>query len=486
MTNELILIIIALLPLIGAFFILISGRFSILRDVFVFLFPIILLIIFILYFGKLVTKNEAILFFEIIPNLTLFFSLDYLGLIFLGLITILWPIASIYTIGYMRKNKEDNQTRFHVFFALSICGAICVALSGNLLTLFIAYEALTLFTYPLVAHKNNEDAKKGGRVYLAILLFTSIGLFLPAIIWIYQITGTLTFTDGGIFTNKAISEATFTILILLILFGVGKAAIMPFHRWLPAAMVAPTPVSALLHAVAVVKAGVFSITKIFISIFGIDQISQIGSIDWLLGISAATIIIASLFALKENNLKKLLAYSTVSQLSYVVFGVLILAPLSIAGAILHILAHAFGKITLFFAAGSIYSVSKKTKIDELKGIGWRMPWTMGSFSVAALSMIGVPPLAGFLSKWYFLLGTWQSEHYFAMTIIVVSTLLNTAYFIPILYISWFYRPQDNNEFGEAPPAIVLSLVLTAILTFSLFLWVEFPLQQIFLISGISP
>ncbi len=483
MRNEILLLIIAFLPLLGAFLISVSGRLKIVRDFFITSIPFAFLITFMAFFDQLITTEKSNLFFEIIPGLELFFSLDSLGLIFLGLISLLWPIATIYSIGYLKKNEEKNQTRFHSFFAFSISGAVCVALSGNLLTLFIAYEVLTLSTYPLVAHKDNEKSRNGSRTYLTVLLLTSIGIFLPAIIWIYQITGTLTFTQGGIFSNAAVDEPILIALILMIIFGVGKAAVMPFHKWLPAAMVAPTPVSALLHAVAVVKAGVFSIAKIFIFIFGVDLIANINLIDWIFGISAATIIIASLIALRQNNLKRLLAYSTISQLSYVIFGVLILAPLSIVGALLHIISHAFGKITLFFAAGSIYSMSKKTQVSELRGIGRLMPWTMGSFSIAALSMIGVPPLAGFLSKWYFLLGAWQAEHYLAMAVIIISTLLNTAYFFPILYVAWFCRPEKNSNFGEAPLSIVLSLVFTALLTASLFVWVDFPLEQIFLVTG---
>jgi multicomponent Na+:H+ antiporter subunit D len=423
---------------------------------------------------------------EIMPGLTLRLQAEPLGALFAGVAALLWPIASLYSIGYLRGNREKHQTRFHACFALSIGAAMGVALAGNLLSLFVAYEMLTLATYPLVVHKGDAKAMQGGRTYLGILLFTSIGLFLPAILWLWHLAGTLEFTPGGILSGVVIDDGLLAFLLLLSTYGIGKAALMPLHRWLPAAMVAPTPVSALLHAVAVVKAGVFSIIKVMVYIFGTERLAGIAASDWVFGIAATTIIIASLIALSQDNLKRRLAYSTVSQLSYVVIGVFILAPLSLAGAALHIAAHAFGKITLFFAAGAIYTASHKTEITQLAGIGRRMPWTMSAFSIGALSMIGIPPLAGFLSKWYLLLGAWQTEHEVAMLVIIASTLLNTAYFVPILYTAWFRSASDDDEHGEAPLAIVVSLSLTALLTLTLFLWADLPMRLIAAIPGVLP
>ncbi|MEO0997426.1 MAG: proton-conducting transporter membrane subunit, partial [Pseudomonadota bacterium] len=254
-------------------------------------------------------------------------------------------------------------------------------------------------------------------------------------------------------------------------FGIGKAALMPMHRWLPAAMVAPTPVSALLHAVAVVKAGVFTVTKIIVYVFGIDFLFDEPSSSWLLYVAAFTIIAASIVALRQQNLKRLLAYSTVSQLSYIVMAAAILKPLAEIGAAIHMLAHAFGKITLFFAAGAIYVASKKTELHQLAGIGRRMPWTMTAFTIGALSMIGVPPTGGFVSKWYILAGAFEADNYAALATIIASTALNAAYFLPIVYMAWFAKEPDGGpEHGEAPWPAVAALTVTAALTIAFFLF----------------
>jgi multicomponent Na+:H+ antiporter subunit D len=486
MSTQWLLALILGTPFIGALLIALSGRWARLRDGVVLLVPLVLLWLISQLLQVAPAQSAKLMLGEIMPGLRLYLEAEPLGMLFAGVAALLWPVASLYSIGYLRGNKEQHQTRFHACFALSIGGAMGVALAGNLLTLFVAYEMLTLATYPLVVHKGDEKAMQGGRTYLGILLFTSIGLLLPAILWTWQLAGTLAFTPGGILGQVDIDERLLALLLLLISYGVGKAALMPLHRWLPAAMVAPTPVSALLHAVAVVKAGVFSIVKIMVYIFGTERLAGLAASDWLFGIAAGTIVIASIIALRQDNLKRRLAYSTISQLSYVVMGVFILAPLSLAGAALHIAAHAFGKITLFFAAGSIYTASHKTEISQLDGIGRRMPWTMTAFSIGALSMIGIPPLAGFLSKWYLLLGAWQADHLMAMLIITVSTLLNAAYFVPILYVAWFRRPSPAvGDHGEAPLAIVISLAITAMLTLSLFLWLEAPMKLVSAIPGVG-
>jgi multicomponent Na+:H+ antiporter subunit D len=380
----------------------------------------------------------------------------------------LWIVNSIYSIGYMRGNKEKHQTRFYVCFAIAIAAAMGIAFSANLLTLFLFYEILTLSTYPLVAHKGDADTLASARVYLGILIGTSIGLLLPAIIWTYQAAGTLDFVAGGILAG-VVSGPALGLLLGLYVFGVGKAAVMPVHRWLPAAMVAPTPVSALLHAVAVVKAGVFTVLKVIVYIFGIDHLFAEPSSGWLIWAAAFTIIAASIVALRQTNLKRLLAYSTIGQLSYVVMAAAILKPLSEIGAAVHIVAHAFGKITLFFAAGAIYTASKKTELAQLAGIARRMPWTMTAFTIGAISMIGVPPTAGFVSKWYILAGAFQSDNYVAIFTVVLSTVLNAAYFLPIIFLAWF-RPEATpaKEHGEAPLPMVIALCVTAALTLGLF------------------
>jgi multicomponent Na+:H+ antiporter subunit D len=374
----------------------------------------------------------------------------------------------------MRGHHEKNQTRFYAFFAVAISAVMGLAFSGNMLTLFIFYEIITLTTYPLVTHAGTADAKKAGRIYLGLLMSTSIVFLLLALLWTWQLAGTVDFTPGGILQNKG-SATALGILLILYIFGIGKAAIMPFHRWLPAAMVAPTPVSALLHAVAVVKAGVFTVLKVVVYIFGVEQLQNIASSDWLLYLSGFTILAGSIIALRSDNLKRRLAYSTISQLSYVIMASLVLLPLSVTGAALHILAHAFGKITLFFAAGSIYVASHKTEVSQLNGIGRRMPWTMLAFAVGSLSIIGLPPTIGFISKWYIVLGAMEGQQMFVIAVIIASTLLNAAYFLPIVYAAFFKNEDQPVNHGESPMFMVAALTTTAALTILLFFYSDYAL-----------
>jgi len=390
----------------------------------------------------------------------------------------LWIVNSIYSIGYMRGNDEPRQTPFYMCFAIAICSAIGVAFSANLLTLFLFYELLTVSTYPLVTHKADDEAKAKGRIYLLLLLATSMMLLLPAIIWTGVAAGTLTFAPGGILATAGLSSGAVILLLLLYIFGIGKAAVMPVHFWLPAAMVAPTPVSALLHAVAVVKAGVFTVVKVVVYVFGIDFLAASGAGQWLTYIAGFTVITASLIALTQDNLKKRLAFSTISQLSYVVLATAILTPISVIGAALHIAAHAVSKITLFFAAGSIYTAAHLTEVSQLDGIGRRMPWTMGAFTIGALSMIGVPPTAGFVSKWFMLSGGMQAGNWVAVCVIFASTCLNAAYFLPIVYKAFFRAPPAEDDHhhahGEGPLPVVLALTITALGTLALFFFPDIP------------
>ncbi|MBT8041486.1 MAG: monovalent cation/H+ antiporter subunit D family protein [Xanthomonadales bacterium] len=408
---------------------------------------------------------------EVLPGIDIAFRVEPLGMMFAALASGLWLVNSIYSIGYMRGNQEKKQTRFYVLFAVSLAATMGIAFSANLFTLFLFYEALTLSTYPLVSHKGDAATVKSARVYLGILISASIGLLLPAIIWTYSVAGTGDFRMGGILEG-VIEGPAVGLLLGLFVFGAAKAAVMPVHRWLPAAMVAPTPVSALLHAVAVVKAGVFTITKVIVYIFGVDFLFSEPSSSWLFYAACFTIIAASVVALRQQNLKRLLAYSTIAQLSYVVMAAAILKPLAEVGAAIHMLAHAFGKITLFFAAGAIYTASKKTELAQLRGIGRRMPITMTAFTIGALSMIGVPPTGGFVSKWYILAGAFQADNYIALATIIASTALNAAYFLPIVYVVWFEKDATppGKEHGEAPFAAVLALALTAALTIAFFVY----------------
>jgi multicomponent Na+:H+ antiporter subunit D len=410
---------------------------------------------------------------EMMPGLALVLELEPLGLLFAFIASGLWFVSGVYSIGYMRGNAEEHQTSFYACFALAIASAIGVALAGNLLTLYLFYEALTLITWPLVAHHGDDEARRGGRTYLGLLLASSLLFLLPAMVATWWITGTLDFAPGGILNGK-ISGGAAAALLALYAFGIGKAALMPIHRWLPAAMVAPTPVSALLHAVAVVKAGVFSIVKVVVYVFGLDFGAD--AFGWLPWVAGFTVLAASVVALRSDNLKRRLAYSTVSQLSYVVLAASILTPLSLAAAALHIAAHAFGKITLFFAAGAVYTAAHKTEVSQLDGVGRRMPWTFAAFGVGALSMIGLPPAAGFVSKWVLVSGALDAGHWLALGVIVASTLLNAGYFLPIVYKAFFNSPSpSDSSHGEAPLSMVLAMVATAALTIAMFFFSDVPL-----------
>ena len=415
---------------------------------------------------------------EVLPGVAFAFKLEPLGMLFALVASSLWIVNSIYSIGYMRAHDEPRQTTYYVCFAIALASTMGIAFAQNLFTLFLAYEALTISTYPLVVHHRDSEAMAPGRLYLLLLLGTSMVLFLPAIVATYVLAGTIDFVPGGILGGKA-GGATMTVLLALYVFGIGKAAVMPLHFWLPAAMVAPTPVSALLHAVAVVKAGVFCVVKVMVMIFGVDALAAAGQSTWLTVVAGITVITASIVALKQDNLKRRLAYSTVSQLSYVVLGAAILAPISVVGAALHIAAHAWCKITLFFAAGSIQTAAHLTQVSQLDGIGRRMPWTMGAFAIGALGMIGVPPTAGFLGKWFMLTGAMQTANWLAVAVMVVSTVLNAGYFLPIVFRAFFRAPPEpvhgHAAHGEAPWPIVLALTATAIGAVALFFLPDIPL-----------
>ncbi len=419
--------------------------------------------------------RPALVLFEVMPGLPLAFELEPLGMLFALVASGLWIVNSLYSIGYLRGNREAHQTRFYVCFALAIAATMGIALAGNAFTLFLFYEMLTLVTYPLVTHHGTEKARLAGRVYLGLLVGTSVLFLLPAIVFTWQVAGTTDFRPGGIL--EGLAPAAMVGLLALYAFGIGKAALMPVHRWLPAAMVAPTPVSALLHAVAVVKAGVFSLVKVLVYVFGLDPLAGVGT-GWLVAVAGFTILAASIVALQADNLKRRLAYSTVSQLAYVVMAAALLAPLSVIGAVVHIAAHALGKITLFFAAGAIYTAAHKTEVSQLDGIGRRMPWTMGAFTVGSLSMIGLPPTAGFVSKWFMLSGAMAHADWIAVAVIAASTLLSAGYFLPVVYRA-FFRPLDAgaaaHAHGEAPLAMVIALTATAVGTTVLFFAPELPI-----------
>ena len=412
---------------------------------------------------------------EVVPGVTLGLQVEPLGVLFALVASFLWIITSLYSIGYMRGHHEVNQTRFYFFFAVSIAAAMGAAFSANLFTLFAFYEVLTLCTFPLVTHHGTDEARRAGRVYLGILLTTSIAFQLLAIIWTWTLAGTVDFRPGGILAGTA-SRGVLGAILVLFVFGVGKAAVMPFHRWLPAAMVAPTPVSALLHAVAVVKTGVFAILKVVVYVFGIDLVRTLPTTPWLAWIAAATIILASLVAFTKDNLKARLAYSTISQLSYIVLGALLANPYGVIGGGMHIAMHAFGKITLFFAAGAVLVAAHETEISRMSGLGRTMPITFGAFFIGSLSIIGLPPAGGAWSKWFLGLGALEAGQLGLLVVLMVSSLLSLVYLLEVPVRAFFGAPPPDAHhqegIHEAPWPSVVALVATAAATVGLFLHPE--------------
>ncbi|MDR1310218.1 MAG: monovalent cation/H+ antiporter subunit D family protein [Deltaproteobacteria bacterium] len=408
--------------------------------------------------------------FRILPGITVSFAMDGLGFIFAFIAPFLWVFATSYNIGYMRGLNEHAQTRYYFCFAIAIFGAVGVALAANVFTLYLFYEIISVFTYPLVAHHQDEEGFHGAKKYLVYLMGTSKLFLLPAMVLTYVLAGTLEFPLGdiqrGIFPPEVIAESPNLVRLTYVLFiaGLAKAALMPFHNWLPSAMVAPTPVSALLHAVAVVKAGVFSVSRIILSGFGTETMTGLGLSLPTAYVAGFTIVAASLIALTKDDIKARLAYSTVSQLSYVVIGVALAAPAAVQGGLMHIGHHAFSKITLFFGAGAIYVASHLKSIKLMNGLGRRMPWTFGAFGLASLSMIGMPPVCGFVSKWYLVNGALDTGQLVLLVALLCSTILNAGYFVPIFYRAFFLPPEPGSGVEachEAPLSMVVPLVFTS-------------------------
>lgn len=406
----------------------------------------------------------------IAPGVELAFRVDSLGLYFALIASGLWILTSIYSIGYMRGNDEQKQTRYFASFAVSLSATIGIAFAGNLLTFILFYELLTLATYPLVVHKESREAIRAGRQYLAFALSAGL-LLVAASAWLYIATGTLDFRPGGIFEGGEAGAGTVRVIFLMFMAGVGvKSGIMPLHSWLPAAMVAPTPVSALLHAVAVVKSGVFGVVRVAGYVFGPEVMAEHGLNIILALFAGATIILGSIIALKQTNLKKRLAYSTVAHLSYIALGASLLTQEGFTGGILHISAHATMKITLFFCAGAIYVHTHKQNIAELDGIGKAMPWTMTAFLIGSMGLAGLPPINGFLSKWFLLWGSLEGGMILAFAIFLISGVLNAAYFFPIVHRAFFREGKDLEGYGEASPLMVVPLFATAVLSVAFFLF----------------
>jgi len=469
-------------PLIGAGLVMANGKRPNVREACSLVAAVVLLAINLSMIPAVLGGSTLhFTLFQLLPGLSIALRADALSMVFAVAASFLWVVTVFYSAGYMRGLHEHEQTRFNTCFALALFGAMGCAFSDNLLTLYLFYEIVSICTYPLVAHHQDDESYEGGKKYLTYLTATAKGLILPAMVLIYVLSGTLDFSTNlhtGILppeTNRWVVTALYACCIL----GFAKNGVMPFHNWLPSAMVAPTPVSALLHAVAVVKVGVFSTVRVMLYVFGVDMMHNLN-----LGLPTAyfvsiTIVVGSIVALSKDNLKARLAYSTVSQLSYVILGVALLTPAGIQGGLIHIANHAFSKITLFFCAGAIYVATHKKNISEMSGLGRVMPFTFGAFALASLSMIGAPPVAGFVTKWYLLNGAMDAGSIGIILVLLTSTLLNAAYFAPVVYQGFFGKTSaadTEHKFTEAHPAMVVPLSITAVISVLIGLYPNFFMQ----------
>ncbi len=403
------------------------------------------------------------------PGLNFALKVDAMGMLFALVSSSLWILTSCYSIGYMRTENEHAQTRYFCCFALALFATLGVAFAANLFTMYLFYEILSFATWPLVTHHQDAEARRSGRKYLGYIVGASIGLALPAMVAVFVATGTLEFTPQGIISQSVLQPGSMTasvsagaialssgagaLMLLAFVFGFAKAGIMPLHSWLPAAMVAPTPVSALLHAVAVVKVGAFCIFRTMTHVFGVDVLGvftlsslPLGTV--VAGIASVTIIVASLIALSQDGLKRRLAFSTIGQLSYIILGAALLSDKALVGGMMHIALHAFGKITLFMCAGAIFVATGISKISQMDGLGRAMPVTMAAFFLGALSIIGLPPCGGFISKWYLLQGALDSDQIVFLVVLLGSSLLNAAYFLPIIYRAFFKEATTPIHFHK--------------------------------------
>ncbi len=477
------------IPLAGSVGVLLNGSRENVREAISSVSSVLLLIVVAGMIPSVLDgKMLQLTLFTILPKLTVSLRADAMSMIFALVASSLWTIAVYYSMGYMRGLHEHAQTRFNACFALAIFGAIGVAFSDNLFTMYLFYEIVSICTYPLVAHHQDSEGYNGARKYIIYLTTTAKLFLLPAIILIYVLTGTLDFattSSTGIF-SPALNSTLVTMLYIFCILGFAKNGVMPLHHWLPGAMVAPTPVSALLHAVAVVKVGVFCTTRTMLYTFGTDLMSALN-----LGIPTAwfvsfTILTASVIALTKDNLKARLAYSTVSQLSYIILGVALLTVPGIQGGLIHIVNHAFSKITLFFCAGAIFVVTQKKYISELDGLGRAMPFTFGAFFIASLSMIGAPPAAGFITKWDLLVGAIDAQQTGILLVLIASTLLNAAYFLPVTYRAFFVKPPTGvvyNRIKEAPPAMLIPILIASTISIIIGIFPDFMLQFVKAVTG---
>jgi multicomponent Na+:H+ antiporter subunit D len=483
------LLVALLIPLIGTVGVMLKGKDENIREGISCVSSLILFGVVLSLIPDILHKKTLIFhMFTLLPGVSITLRADAMSMIFAIVASSLWTIAVFYSMGYMRGLKEHAQTRFNACFALAIFGAIGVAFSDNLFTLYLFYEVVSICTYPLVAHHQDEEGYNGARKYIVYLTTTAKAFLLPAMILIYVLTGTLDFAPNistGIFPPD-VNKSLVIMLYIFCLFGFAKNGVMPFHHWLPGAMVAPTPVSALLHAVAVVKVGVFCTTRVMLYVFGVDTMNALN-----LGIPTAyfvgfTVLMASILALSKDNLKARLAYSTVSQLSYIIMGVALLTPAGIQGGLIHIVNHGFSKITLFFCAGAIYVAAHKKNISEMEGLGKTMPYTFGAFAIASLSMIGAPPVAGFVTKWNLLVGSIQAHQIGILLILIASTILNAAYFAPVTFKAFFgKRPEGEPYTGikEAPLSMLIPILIACTISVIIGIFPNIMMEFVKVVTG---
>jgi multicomponent Na+:H+ antiporter subunit D len=419
----------------------------------------------------------------LLPGMALRLFADSLSVLLVALSSVLWFVTTVYAIAYL-EHAPQSRSRFFGFFSLCVTATIGIALAGNLVTFLLFYEMLTLSTYPLVVHRGTAESMRAGRIYLAYTIGGG-ALFLVAVAWLTVLVGALDFTEGGSLSRFGDRYGLqFRVLFFMLIAGLGvKAALVPLHGWLPQAMIAPAPVSALLHAVAVVKAGAFGIVRIVYDVYGIQFAAALNLLQPLAVLAAVTIVYGSVRALFQDDLKKRLAYSTVSQVSYIALGASIFGPLATLGGTVHLVHQGLMKITLFFCAGNLAEGLGIHRVSEMAGAGRRMPATMAAFSLAAFGMIGVPPMAGFVSKWYLATGAVTAGDSWVLAVLAASTALNAAYFLPILYAAWFKSPAAG---AEARPTgrleihwmLLLPPVLTALLALLSGVLAEAPLSPL--------
>ncbi len=418
-----------------------------------------------------------------LPDLNLVLRVDFLALLFVSLSAVLWLLTTVYAIGYLE--ESPHRSRFFGFFSLCVTATMGIALAGNLITFFVFYELLTVATYPLVVHRGTGRALAAGRTYLLYTLFGGV-LLLLGIAWLQILAGSQEFTTGGFVAHLVPAHRWELVLIFILMIGgLGvKAALVPLHGWLPEAMVAPAPVSALLHAVAVVKAGAYGIVRVVYDVYGINFAHGMGLLTPLAVVASISILYGSVRALRQDDLKKRLAYSTVSQLSYITLGVAIVGPLATTGGVAHLMHQGIMKITLFMCAGVIAETLHIHRVSEIGGVGRRLPLTMGAFTVGAFGMIGVPPVAGFVSKWYLALGGLDAGQGWVLAVLATSSLLNAMYFLPIVYAAYFqpasagWEERPRGAVLEANWMLVVPAVITAALSLTAGLLAEVPISPL--------